>query len=582
MSTARSTIRRTHEAGRWAVRWRSVLTWCWVVPVVLLTTTGCSLSAGRSLAATRGGCGEVGWAEHSERTGALAWAERRHWAAMIHEPTDPASAAAGYRASLAQSWQVVANTHDANTLARGLALYRWSLARWLNLVERHPSLAADVPRRFEGFVWQVDEFAQQHVVRPSGGRVAGLGVPVVITGRHVPGLRPEEAFLTPHRSWPATVVLRPGPGGRDVLEYLDPLRMETYPLAGRRLPLNANIEAALDEMQDQGPRLTRLGFWLPDDPSVRSRLRMIEPYQPGKIPVVFVHGLLSDPMTWVDMAAGLREEAWVNERYQFWAFRYPTGQAFLGSAADLRRELRRALATVDPEGHDPALRNMVIVGHSMGGLISKLLATSSDDHLWRSISRVPFDEIRAPEVVKSLLADRLFFQHEPYVKRIVMIAAPHKGASAAARPLGRLGSRLVQPNQLEQAMLDRLLADNPGALDPSLAQGLPKSVDLLEPSSPLLRAMYPLPIAPHIASHTIVGTGYYTPLCDWGDRVVPIDSAALPGVTSQAFVHAPHTRIQKHPAAIAEVRRILALHQEQALHQEHDAGHTGSAYSWPD
>src|SRR5690606_2874724 len=116
------------------------------------------------------------------------------------------------------------------------------------------------------------------------------------------------------------------------------------------------------------------------------------------------HGLLSDPSTWMDMLNYLRTQDWFIENYQVWGFNYATGTPFVTSALRLREQLREALALIDPHSQDPALGQMVLVGHSMGGLVSKLQVAESDDRIWNSISRVPLDSIQASDEVKQQLA----------------------------------------------------------------------------------------------------------------------------------------------------------------------------------
>ena len=59
--------------------------------------------------------------------------------------------------------------------------------------------------------------------------------------------------------------------------------------------------------------------------------------------------------------------------FQFWFFTYETGNPILYSAMRLREALETAVATLDPAAQDPALRQMVLLGHSQGGLLVKLM-----------------------------------------------------------------------------------------------------------------------------------------------------------------------------------------------------------------
>ncbi|MFT5299896.1 MAG: triacylglycerol esterase/lipase EstA (alpha/beta hydrolase family) [Mariniblastus sp.] len=138
---------------------------------------------------------------------------------------------------------------------------------------------------------------------------------------------------------------------------------------------------------------------------------MIKPYQPGKIPIMFVHGLLSDPFTWINMANDLTEHPEILERYQLWGFEYATGEPFLKSAAIFRRQLQEAHMQLDPTKSNPAMSQMVLVGHSMGGLVSKLLITESGTQLWDAVSCRPLESIGATPELRGNLADLFFFSH---------------------------------------------------------------------------------------------------------------------------------------------------------------------------
>ncbi len=303
-----------------------------------------------------------------------------------------------------------------------------------------------------------------------------------------------------------------------------------------------------------------LGFL---DPGLAERgdgLRFLEPYQPGKIPVIFIHGLLSDPTTWLDVANDLRSHAWFNENYQIWAFSYATGRPFVTAAMLLRNQSREAVAILDPAAEDRALQQIVIVGHSMGGLVAKLQVTYSDDRIWDSLAKVPLDAIHADEKGKFDLAERCYFDPQPRVRRVVFIATPHDGSSFAARGIGRISSSLVEPAPQDASRHAALVAANPGVFSEKFERRVPTSVDILEPSDATLRAIRTLRVAPCVQMHSIIGTGHPSLSGDPGDGVVPVSSARHPGVVSERFVDAKHTSILRNVDTQAEIRRILCEH----------------------
>ena len=61
-------------------------------------------------------------------------------------------------------------------------------------------------------------------------------------------------------------------------------------------------------------------------------LSLLRPYQRGKTPVVFVHGLWANPWSWSRMIESLEADAALRDRYQFWTFGYSTGDPIPYSA----------------------------------------------------------------------------------------------------------------------------------------------------------------------------------------------------------------------------------------------------------
>ncbi len=188
----------------------------------------------------------------------------------------------------------------------------------------------------------------------------------------------------------------------------------------------------------------------------------------------------------------------VTERFQFWDFRYPTATSFLDSAAALREQLQQAVATVDPLGTDPALRQMVLVGHSMGGLLAKLQVTSSGSAIWSRVANRPLETIVADEGTKARLRRDVFFEPSPLVRRVVFVGTPHGGSSLASNCVGRLTSWYIEPSPEATSIHQMLIQSNPNTFSPDLKDGFPNSVALLEPNSPLLAALRQMPVNPQV------------------------------------------------------------------------------------
>jgi pimeloyl-ACP methyl ester carboxylesterase len=370
---------------------------------------------------------------------------------------------------------------------------------------------------------------------------------------------PRHAFTKPAQPFSATAVVAPSPmfGGGFALQFYDPLRtMATDTGLAIARDLTAPIAYAASNETDAW----LVDFLRPERGDPLDGLHMREPFQPGKIPVVFVHGLASDPLTWAQLENDLRAQPAIFARYQFWFFRYDTGDPFLSSAAALRRQLVALRQTYDPMLIDPNLSQIVLVGHSMGGLLSKLQVTYSGDILWNSVATQPLNTILTDTATRTDLANGFYFAPSPDVRRVIYIATPHRGSSDATRCIGRISSALVEERPDLVVRHQQLVRDNPCAFRPELQRGIPTSVDLLEPQSCILQATNALPYNPSVALHTILGDVQWSPIQGRSDGVVAVSSARIGGVQSELVVDASHTEVQRDPNTVREVICILSRH----------------------
>lgn len=427
-----------------------------------------------------------------------------------------------------------------------------------------------VPVRRHGFVWGAEDF-QRFVPPPLDlppllhcrHTRNGCGVPLVVQRCRQSDDPLERRFFPRESSFAATAVLRFA--DRDdrasaVLELHDPLRVASISAQKCELPLASDLTAPLAVSLQDIPRTYLAGFVQPGDQADQARLHFLEPYQPGKAPVILIHGLFSDPHSWADLTNDLRAIPGFCERFQIWLFRYPTGQGFLRSAATLRTELATAVELCDPEGTDPAMRQMVLIGHSMGGLLAKLQVTHSRDAIWRRLSKAPLEEIVADQKTRARLGAACFFEPAPHVRRVVFIATPHCGSTQASGLMGNLASRLVEDSPQDAADHEQLLANNPGVFADTIQKRLPTSVDLLRPDSPVLAAMREMEVSEEVALHNIIGISKQISLSGPSDGVVPVASAEHPNCASELTVTAKHAAIHRTREAAREIARILIEH----------------------
>ncbi len=299
------------------------------------------------------------------------------------------------------------------------------------------------------------------------------------------------------------------------------------------------------------------GFLQPYRPGEAGRLYFTEPYQPHKIPVIFVHGLLSSPETWADIYNELRASPDLVETYQVWAFEYSTGAPFVRSTAELRSQLNEVQARFDPDSNDFALRRVVLVGHSMGGLVSKLMVSHSGEDVWNAVANVPLESVVTTEVTRARLAERLYFDPHPLVERAVFVATPHQGSALAGRAVGQVAGALVSESEPAYEQLRR---DNVDVLNESVSRRMPTSIDLLDPNQPFLDTIGGLRVSQCVTLHSIIGDGGHAVSLAKSDGIVTVESARHPGVASELYVPASHSGILRDPATVDEIKRILRLH----------------------
>jgi hypothetical protein len=405
----------------------------------------------------------------------------------------------------------------------------------------------------------------------------GLGVPLIAvreTANKNGERPPQERFYPAEMAFPLTAFLVPNSRLRDpnvdikearecTLWLLDPVWNRTVG-ESPRLALEIDLTTPLAYMWSRTDldRYRWTGLLRPEQSLERANLLLIRPYEPHKIPVVMVHGLISTPLAWIPMLNELLRDPVIQTNYQFMLYMYPTGVPIPIAAAGLRESLVQAKAMYDPAGSDPKFDQMVLLGHSMGGILSRTMAVSSGDQFWRLYSDRPFDEILGPREVLDELRQYFFFEPLPFVRRVVLLATPHRGSEMSRGVVGRVGTSLISDPDHIHKLLYRLVKDNPDAFDSRRFRRLPSSIETLEPNSPILSAllnMQPAPLPHSVNFHSIIGSLRPSGVDKTTDGVVAYRSAHIDGTSSEKVVRSDHG-VQKDPEAIREVRRILREH----------------------
>lgn len=422
-----------------------------------------------------------------------------------------------------------------------------------------PTIAPD---QFEQIV-----MADQFFVRglSTRNRTAGVGAPLIMVGAFNPA-------LGARRCSPATAFLRVTGSLADVhagkvsgAVELHSVYGETAVMIGNeRVPLEVDltVHAAYSLNQTDVWSLGKLNFFAPSK-HVQSQLVMLQPYSPGRIPLVLVPGTFASPIVWAEMINSLNADPVLRRRYQFWTFMYGTGNPVLLSAAELRSALTDTVKKLDPDGKDPALGQMLVMGHSQGGLLTKLIVTKTDDRLWRLFSNKPLSEMNVSDLERTQLQRLLFVEPLPFVKRVVFMSTPHHGSYLSTSLTRRLGRWLtVLPRQITALGRDALSQTGDSETAKFLQGRIPTSLDAMSPDNPGLLAIAEIPVAPGVKAHSIIPVVDPADFKNSADGVVKYQSAHVPYVESEFVVPGGHS-CQNLPATIEEVKRILHEHLNQ-------------------
>jgi pimeloyl-ACP methyl ester carboxylesterase len=349
------------------------------------------------------------------------------------------------------------------------------------------------------------------------------------------------------------------------IELYDVDLTPTAQIDGRRVPLESDPSVAIAyrlndswlwKFEIAGFRRTDFNLF---EKKAEGALFFLTPYRPGRIPVVFVHGTASSPARWAEMGNELLSDSNIASRYQFWYFIYNSGNPIALSAMHLRENLQAALKDLDPEGKDPALQKMVVIGHSQGGLLTKMTAVSSGTRFWNIISPEPFEKVKLSPEARDLLRRSVFVEPLPFVRRLIFIATPHHGSYMAEDFIGKIGRWFITlPATLSKTGVELIKLNPAGAA--SAAWRIPTAIDNMNWSNPFLRTLSSLPLAPGVIAHSIIPVEGKVPAENGKDGVVRYASAHIDGVESELVVRSGHS-CQSNPHTIEEVRRILYEHQ---------------------
>ena len=345
-----------------------------------------------------------------------------------------------------------------------------------------------------------------------------------------------------------------------------------------RQPLAANfsVPIALFWKLSDADGTELLGAFRPKKAINTMGLYFSEPYDPRKIPVVFTHGLMSGPATFANLTNRLLVDPVIRENYQFWFFGYPSGLAWTIPASRQRQALKELMQEYNPRGTSREMNNIVMVGHSMGGLITRFNNSTKPWTLMKGVfelSPETFEGMTLENWKKGMaplhydeqtlerLQNNFIFSPPQGVTRIVYMATPHRGSTFADNWIGRLGQRLIDlpSDMLEEVTRIATLSRGMFLLNPLQLKDELTSIRQLSPNSSLVKYMSELRGSPNVPVHSIIGDRGRNDTPNSSDGVVKYHSSHLDWSASEKIVPSGHS-VQDDPASAVELRRSLREH----------------------
>jgi len=400
-------------------------------------------------------------------------------------------------------------------------------------------------------------------------RIPGIGAPLAAS------LEPSSAAATkeqsripPRLKVPVTAFLRlDDPRGalasgklKGKLEFYTPDSARTVKISGLDVPIEYETTTALALTLEGEPIWDfeiggfRSGDFTVGTGNFQQGLFMLHPHRAGRMPLVLVHGTASSPARWAELVNELENDPRFWQNYEIWLFMYNTGNPIAYSALLLRDALTELVTELDPSGTDSGLKNIVVAGHSQGGLLTKMTVIDSGMQLWPF--SVPPEQLGVSDEFRDLVTRGLILKPLPFVKEVIFIATPHRGSYQALGIFGDLASWLVNmPGRFAKLSLDVLTLQKQGFILGPFS-GIPTSITNMNPNNRFIKALSAIPIVDGVVAHSIIAVQGDGPPEQGDDGVVKYSSAHIDGVASEKIVRSSHST-QGNPETIQEIKRIL-------------------------
>jgi hypothetical protein len=414
-------------------------------------------------------------------------------------------------------------------------------------------------------------------------RTPGIGAPLAASLQPLSeAASKEHQRIPPRLKVPVTAFLRlDDPRGalasgklKGKLEFYTPDSARSVNIAGVDVPIEYETTSALALTLEGAPIWDfeiggfRSGDFTVGTGNFRQGLFMLHPHRAGRMPLVLVHGTASSPARWAELVNELENDPRFWQNYEIWLFMYNTGNPIAYSALLLRDALTELVTELDPSGTDSGLKNIVVAGHSQGGLLTKMTVIDSGMQLWPF--SVPPEQLGVSDEFRDLVTRGLILKPLPFVKEVIFIATPHRGSYQALGIFGDLASWLVNmPGRFAKLSLDVLTLQKQGFILGPFS-GIPTSITNMNPNNRFIKALSAIPIVDGVVAHSIIAVQGDGPPEQGDDGVVKYSSAHIDGVASEKIVRSSHST-QGHPETIQEIKRILYEHAKGLTAQQDKA-----------
>ncbi|CAM5225009.1 esterase/lipase family protein [Alishewanella longhuensis] len=345
-------------------------------------------------------------------------------------------------------------------------------------------------------------------------------------------------------------------------------QQQHWPIAQQQYPLNYDPAAAYLALVDVAvtEQLEKAGLFNADKVEDKLGIYAIEPLSKDKTPVLMIHGLNSSPLIWRRLSWAIYNDPVLSARYQVWHAFYPSGPPPFFNAMRLRQRTDELLQLISPDLQANAANNMVLIGHSMGGIISKTYVQNTGNILWDKTFYRPAAELRVGDETRQTLEDIFIFAARPYVKTVIFIDTPHRGAAMADGWIGRIASGMIRlPKIVTNVFGNMWLALTNDDIKPAMRSYMrgagPNSVDVLSPKHPLIQQLTSLPL--QAPAYSVIGNNRAARCTDvvscptLNDSVVTYSSAHLPEAVAELVVASEHNSYQSEQA-IDFILKILS------------------------